>query len=196
VFVQNIEWIGGQNIEAMFDGLFAFLHGLYPQFKIKQLVADFIQDPSGLVWLTDIQKVKTIRLVKIASQEETKRISRMKERLTICAMCKEHKLCHEICYLLPNKSVLEAKINLCKRGIKTFFTLPNRSRSPSKVNYKGETNPEAMRRIEESTEFSKQMNALMSQFSSTKKTDNVKVCFECKRVIDEEHFLIDIQKAL
>jgi len=64
------------------------------------------------------------------------------------------------------------------------------------VNYKGETNPEAMRRIEESTEFSKQMNALMSQFSSTKKTDNVKVCFECKRVIDEEHFLIDIQKAL
>lgn len=104
--------------------------------------------------MTDIQKVKTIRVVKLGSGEETKRISRMKDKVSVCAMCKEHKPALEICYLMPNKSVIEAKLNLCKRGIKTYFNKPSRSRSPIRVNYFGELNPEIRKRIEDFTEFS------------------------------------------
>lgn len=74
------------------------------------------------VWLTDVQHMKTIRVIKLqAPLQELKaqqnELQTLKKKVGRCFMCKRYKLQTEMESKYSNKFLVLAKISLCRRGI-------------------------------------------------------------------------------
>ena len=59
--------LSNRSIEDILDALIQFLQSIYSDFKVKQIVCDFIIDTDGVVWLTDVKHLKTVRHINMAS---------------------------------------------------------------------------------------------------------------------------------
>ena len=100
----------------MIEGLIAFLQQIYPEIKIKQIVVDFMLDELGQVWLTDVQHIKTIKVIKLNQDEKIlKHFIRLRNKLSKCYMCTEYKPDDSIVYHFLKRVINMAKLNLFKR---------------------------------------------------------------------------------
>ena len=80
----------------MLDALIQFLQSIYSDFKIKQIVCDFVTDLDGVVWLTDVKHIKTVRHINMASSQSKSKLStqymlQLREKRKKCFMCKQYK---------------------------------------------------------------------------------------------------------
>ena len=84
----------------MMEALISFLQAIYKTIKIKQIVADFVMDTNGQVWLTDVKWLKMMPVVKLSNlakmtqeglHERIKHMLKQRDKVQKCFMCNLYK---------------------------------------------------------------------------------------------------------
>lgn len=134
-------------------------------------MVDFLLDVRGVAWLIDVKHVKTIKFVKMGSSLIRKRVLQLRERVAKCFMCKQYKKEEDVQNLYVKRVIHQTKLHLMHRGVYEYCYREHDEETPEML---------------ANDQYFKEHKNLESLIVLGDSQSECKVCFACKRVLDEE----------